>query len=116
MPLPSQLARAIALFAVFCVTAPASAQTTSYFFPDGQRFDAAIPSPEEFLGYEIGTHHTRHDRIVAYMQELARVSERASYQEIGRTYELRPMPVLTVTAPANHARLEEIRRQHLMST
>jgi hypothetical protein len=115
MPLPSQLARAVALFAVLCVTAPARAQTTTYFFPEGQRFDESIPSPEEFLGYDIGTHHTRHDRIVAYMQELARLSDRATYQEIGRTYEQRPMPVLTVTAPANHARLEDIRRQHLTS-
>jgi hypothetical protein len=89
--------------------------TTAYFFPDGQRFDAAIPSPEQFLGYAIGTHHTRHDRIVAYMQELARLSDRATYQEIGTTYGHRVMPVLTVTSPANHARLEQIRQQHLAS-
>ncbi|CAN5638264.1 M14 family metallopeptidase [soil metagenome] len=104
-------------------TAPASAQTplqgepaTAYFFPAGQQFDAVVPSPAEFLGYEIGSHHTRHDRIVAYMQELARVSDRATYQEIGETYEHRVMPVLTVTPPLNHARLEEIRQQHMMST
>lgn len=94
----------------------AAAQSTAYFFPAGQQFDAAIPSPAEFLGYEIGTHHTRHDRIVAYMQELARLSDRATYQEIGETYEHRVMPVLTVTSPANHARLDEIRREHIMST
>ncbi|MGH7463888.1 MAG: M14 family metallopeptidase [Longimicrobiales bacterium] len=116
MPLLKPLRRVFVLLAMFCIGAPAGAQTTTYFFPDGQRFDTAIPSPEVFLGYEIGTHHTRHDRIVAYMQELARLSDRATYQEIGRTYELRPMPVLTVTAPANHARLEEIRRQHIIST
>jgi hypothetical protein len=65
---------------------PRAGPTTAYFFPDGQRFDPAIPSPESFLGYAIGTHHTRHDRIVAYFQELARLSDRATYQEIGRTY------------------------------
>jgi hypothetical protein len=95
---------------------PAGAQTTDYFFPAGQQFDAAIPSPEAFLGYAIGTHHTRHDRIVAYFQELARLSDRATYREIGRTYEHRVMPVLTVTAPENHARLEEIRQQHISAT
>ncbi len=88
---------------------------TEYFFPAGEAFDQAIPSPGEFLGYPIGTFHTRHDRIVAYMQELARLSDRASYQEIGMTYEHRVMPVLTVTTPANHARLEAIRREHLAS-
>ena len=86
-----------------------------YFFPPGEAFDPAIPSPAEFLRYPIGTFHTRHDRIVAYMQELARLSDRASYQEIGMTYEHRVMPVLTVTAPANHARLEQIRQAHLAS-
>jgi hypothetical protein len=96
--------------------AQAAVQPTAYFFPDGTRFDASIPSPEQFLGYAIGTHHTRHDRIIAYMQELARLSDRATYREIGTTYEHRAMPVLTVTSPANHARIEEIRQQHVAST
>ncbi len=88
---------------------------TDYFFPEGVMFDQNIPSPEEFLGYPIGTFATRHDRIVAYMQELARLSDRATYQSIGMTFEHRPMPVLTVTSPANHARLETIRQEHLAS-
>jgi hypothetical protein len=50
---------------------------------------------------------------VAYFQELARLSDRATYQEIGTTHGHRVMPVLTVTTPGNHARLEEIRQQHL---
>src|SRR5690606_8491250 len=58
-------------------------------------------------------HHTRHDQIVNYMRELARVSDRVTYQEIGRTYGERLMPVITITAPSNHARLEEIRQAHL---
>ncbi len=91
----------------------AAVQPLEYFFPEGQVFDEAIPSPQEFLGYELGTHHTRHDRIVAYMEELARLSERATYQSIGRSIEHRELPVLTVTSPANHQRLEEIRREHL---
>ena len=95
---------------------PTSAQAQSdYFFPDGVAFDPSIPSPEAFLGYPIGTFHTRHDRIVAYMQELARLSDRATYQSIGMTYEHRPMPVLTVTSPENHAQLESIRLAHLAS-
>jgi len=88
---------------------------TEYFFPAGVTFDQRIPSPEEFLGYPLGTFATRHDRIVAYMQELARLSDRATYQSIGTTYEHRPMPVLTVTSPGNHARLEAIRQEHLAS-
>jgi hypothetical protein len=88
---------------------------TGYYFPAGQSFNPAIPTPEQFLGYQIGTHMTRHDRIIAYFRELDRLSDRASYREIGETYEHRAMPVLTVTSPQNQARLEEIRQLHLQS-
>ncbi len=90
-----------------------SSAATAWFFPEGQTFDASIPSPEQFLGYEIGALHTRHDRIVAYFQELARLSNRVTYQEIGITPGMRAMPVITITSPENHSRLEEIRRIHL---
>lgn len=86
-----------------------------YFFPRGQAFAPGIPSPEEFLGYPIGTFHTRQDRMIAYLQELARLSDKATYQSIGKTFEHRDMPVLTVTSTANHARLESIRQEHLAS-
>jgi hypothetical protein len=90
------------------------AQNT-YFFPEGESLDPEIPSPEEYLGYPIGTFVTRQDRVVAYFQELARLSDRATYQSIGQTFEFRQMPLLTVTSPANHRRLEEIRLAHLAS-
>jgi hypothetical protein len=109
-------AATIALSLTLAGVTQSLAQGTAWFFPDGQQFDATIPSPEVFLGYVMGTHHTRHDRIVAYFQELARLSDRATYHEIGQTYEHRAMPVLTITAPSNHARLEEIRQQHLAGT
>ncbi len=87
-----------------------------YYFPEGVAFLPEVPSPEEFLGYPIGSFHTRHDQIVAYMKELASRSDRATYQEIGMTYERRPMPVLTVTTVENHGRLEEIRTRHLAAS
>ena len=46
-----------------------------YFF-QGKKFNAAIPSPQQFLGYAIGEHQTRYDRLVAYMNELDRLSDR----------------------------------------
>lgn len=84
-----------------------------YYFPDAGSFDPAIPTPEDFLGYEIGSHHTRYDRIVSYFQELAKLSDRVSYQEIGYTVGHRPTIVLTITSPENHANLEQIRQDHL---
>jgi hypothetical protein len=110
--LRSSFAPVLAALVLLVLTPPAGAQT-AYFFPGDQQLDPAIPAPADFLGYEIGSHHTRHDMIVAYMRELARLSDRATYQEIGRTPGHRVMPVLTVTSQRNHARLEEIRQLHL---
>ncbi|MEX0912653.1 MAG: M14 family zinc carboxypeptidase, partial [Gemmatimonadota bacterium] len=103
-----------AIAAVLSIALPEPAASQSaYFFPGQPEFDPAIPSPADFLGYDIGTHHTRHDQIVSYVRELARLSDRVTYQEIGRTYGERVMPVITITSPEHHARLEEIRLEHI---
>ncbi len=84
-----------------------------YFYPNTGNFNAAIPTPEKFLGYAIGTHHTRHDKLVEYFKELDRLSDRVSFQIIGETYEHRLQITAIFTSPANHQRLEEIRKEHL---
>lgn len=100
---------------LFLLSIPASAQQ-EYFFPNTSDFNSNIPTPEEFLGYAIGDFHTRHDRLVAYFYELAEKSDRVHIQEIGKTYEQRPMIVATITAKENYDDLENIRQQHLRLT
>ena len=84
-----------------------------YFFPANAQFDPTIPTPEQFLGYEIGDFHTRHDRMVSYMEKLAAISDKANFQIIGYSNEMRPQVVLTITTPANYNNLENIRQAHL---
>lgn len=84
----------------------------NYFFPSGTSFDPAIPTPEQFLGYPVGDWHTRHDRIVSYFEELARVSPKAHFQIIGYTYERRPQVVLTITSPENYTKIDAIQKEH----
>lgn len=88
----------------------------NYFFPQGNNFDPAIPTPEQFLGYPIGDWHTRHDRIVNYFEELAKVSPKAHFQIIGYTNEHRAQVVLTITSPENYARIDEIQKEHVRLT
>jgi Zinc carboxypeptidase len=90
----------------------AGAQTDYYFAGKGT-FDPAIPTPEKFLGYPIGSHYTRHDEIVAYFNELARLSPKIHVQTIGKTYEERPQIIATITSTANYGKLEQIRQEHL---
>ena len=87
-----------------------------YFFQKYKPFNAEIPSPEAFLGYGIGEHHTRHDLIVAYLEKLAEVSDRASIHYYGKTHEGRKLVILTVTSPQNLTNLEKIKESHLAFT
>ena len=101
---------------LFQLLAHLSQAQNAYFFPKTKAFDPKIPTPEQFLGYPIGSRQTRYDRVVAYLQELDRVSDKVASEIIGYTYEHRPQLILTVTSPENHGRLEDIRQTHLKLT
>jgi hypothetical protein len=88
------------------------AAQNNYFFGKGETFDPKIPTPEQFLGYAIGSHYTRHDQLIAYLKELSRISDKVHYQIIGKTYELRDQVILTITTPENYAKLESIKQEH----
>jgi len=102
------------LLAVLIITVLQASAQNSYYFPKaGTSLDAKIPSPEQFLGYPIGSYYTRHDQVVNYFRELARVSNRVHVQVIGKTYENREQIIVTITSPENYGRLEQIRQEHL---
>lgn len=85
-----------------------------YYFPKASgTFDTRIPEPKNFLGYDIGSYYTRHDQIIAYFKQLAQVSDKLTYQEIGRSYENRTLAVAVITSAKNQANLEQIRQRHL---
>ena len=103
----------LSLFLVFIFLSGAlRAQSISYYIADTSALNPAIPSPEEFLGYPVGTHFTRHDRIVAYFKELEKHSDRITVEIIGKTYEERPLIIATISDPENHVRLENIKSEH----
>lgn len=99
------------LFIAVIIVNPAVCQ--DYFLGGNGPYNPDIPTPEAFLGYPIGTHHTRYDRLVSYMEELASISDRASIEIYGNTYEYRPLIILTVTDPANLTDIENLRAKHL---
>jgi len=87
-----------------------------YFYQKYTPFNPEIPTPEEFLGYGIGEHHTRHDLIVAYLTKLAEVSNRASIYQYGKTHEGRKLVILTISTPENLQNLDAIKVEHLEFT
>ena len=88
----------------------------SYYLPQNQDYDPAIPTPESVLGFTVGEWHVSHDKLSEYMRTLANASDRISIENRGKTYEDRPLLLLTITHPDNHARIEEIRNEHLQLT
>ncbi len=87
----------------------------NYFLPE-TNYHADIPSPEEFLGYQIGEWHMSHTLLAQYMNLIAERSGRAIIYEYARSYQHRPFYHLVITSEKNHQNLEEIRKNHLALT
>ncbi len=84
-----------------------------YFLENNGPYDTSINSPEEFLGYEIGFQHTRHDLIVAYLNYLSNTSARAKLVTYGKTHEGRKLVLLCISSEDNMNDIESIRGKHL---
>src|SRR6185436_7669137 len=77
-------------------------------------FAVAQPTPQEYLGYPLGERFTSYDRILEYFNELAKQSSLVTIEQIGETYEHRPLVLATITSAKNRAALDEIRRNVTM--
>ncbi|MEM7282700.1 MAG: M14 family zinc carboxypeptidase, partial [Pseudomonadota bacterium] len=85
------------------------------FSPD-IRFDDAIPTPAEFLKFKLGHVPVRHHQLVDYIRHVAELSDRLTVETIGFSHERRPILFVVATSPENHARIDEIRSQHVALT
>jgi len=103
------------LFVIVFLFATQILFSQDYFYKSYEPFDTAIPSPEEFLGYPIGTHHTRQDQMVAYLQTLADLTSRASLIQYGETFGHRKLVMLQIGTPDNISNLSNLQDQHLAS-
>jgi hypothetical protein len=75
---------------------------------------AQVPSPEQFLGYKVGTRFTPHHRIVDYFKAVAVASpSMVKLQPYGNTNEGRPLMVAFVSSASNISNLEAIRTANM---
>ena len=98
------------------VLTPCHSQDLDYYIPQDISYDENISTPEEIIGHQVGEWHVTHDKLVQYMTTLAQESERISLENRGKTFEDRPILLLTITSPANHEKIEAIREQHIRLT
>jgi hypothetical protein len=64
---------------------------------------------EEVVGHKIGDRITQSHQILDYLYYLEEASDRVTLREIGATFDHRRQVAAILTAPENHARLDEIR-------
>ncbi|MEY3438518.1 MAG: hypothetical protein RL265_1103, partial [Bacteroidota bacterium] len=92
------LARSIALLVFFTA-----------FFGNGQK----ALSPEQFLGYPIGTYFSRHHQVVDYFKQLEKNAPTAiKVTSYGKTTENRELLLAFISSEENLKNLDEIRQQH----
>jgi len=83
----------------------------SYYLPEEVSYNPEIPTPQSILGFVPGKWHVTHDKLVTYMKALAKASPRITIEDRGKTFEDRPILLLTITSEKNHQNLEAIRKQ-----
>ena len=75
---------------------------------------AQLKSPEEFLGYKIGSRYTPHWKIVNYFNQVAANSTATvKLEKYGETNEGRPLLVTFISSAENIQRLDAIRNNNL---
>jgi hypothetical protein len=73
-----------------------------------------LQSPEEFLGYKVGSKFTFHHRVVDYVRYVAaQRPQQVKIVDYGTTNEGRPLLIAIVASPENMAKIEEIRTNNL---
>ena len=92
----------------------AAALTLALLAPWTAAATQAVPAPESVLGFVPGEDRklASWGQVLDYLRVLDAASARVSVEEVGKTTGGRPFVIATVTSEANHARLEEIRRDN----
>ena len=104
----------IALFICAGVFAQNTTHNLDYYFSelDSELLDLNIPTPKEIIGHEVGEWHVSHDKLVQYMYALANASDRVTIEDRGKTFEGRPILLLTITSRNNHLNIDKILEKH----
>lgn len=75
-----------------------------------------LQTPDQFLGYELGSYFTRHHQVVAYFEHLDNSSSKLKLQPYGKTNEGRLLQLAIISSEDNLKNLESIRTAHLQNS
>jgi hypothetical protein len=75
---------------------------------------AQTKSPDDFLGYKLGSHFTSHQKVVDYFKYVASAHKNIKLISYGKSNEGKELLVAVVSSENNMGRLEEIRKNNLL--
>ena len=77
-------------------------------------FAQGLQSPDQYLGYKVGTRYTRHYKIVEYFRAVAQAKpDMVKLEKYGETNEGRELMLAFIASPENLQKLESIRTNNL---
>lgn len=76
-------------------------------------YSQRLPTPDEFLGYALGTQFTPHYRVLDYFRAVAALTPNMQLTQYGTTYEGRPLMLAVISSPENISKIEDIRQHNL---
>jgi len=88
----------------------------SYYLPQNISYNPSIPTPQSVIGHNVGEWHITHDKLVEYMKALANASDRITIEKRDKTFEDRPLLLLTITSSENHKNINAIQSAHIEAT
>jgi hypothetical protein len=95
---------------VFVSSVDSMAQRLEPIWP-GAKYDAAIPTIQQVLGYDTGMEITPPDQVGDYLQALAKAAPtRTRLIEYARSWENRPLWLLVIGSPERIATLDAVKR------
>ena len=75
---------------------------------------AQVQSPDQFLGYKLGSRYTPHFKVVNYFKHISETApQMVKLEQYGETNEGRPLLLAYVASSENASRLESIRMNNL---
>ena len=111
-----EILQLVFLFISFNLLAQDYSIDLDYYLPTDVTYNKDIPTPKSIIGHEVGEWHVTHDKLVQYMYTLSNISDRITIEDRGKTFEGRPLLLLTITSPTNLKSIDKIREDHLLLT
>ncbi|VAW45276.1 Secreted protein containing N-terminal Zinc-dependent carboxypeptidase related domain, partial [hydrothermal vent metagenome] len=99
----------ITLFCLLLTSLSVFTKPLEFFLPEGELFDASIPSPEAVLGQSLGDRHLRHDQLISYLSVLAASRPEAKLIDYGMSNEGRRLVMLAISSADNINNLDKVK-------